>query len=423
MANEEEQNTAYRQQLTLNKLRSMVPYVNSNISPFLKKSVGVEKMKEYHKTPVQPGMKWPYATQDLSAICSMVFDGLPTSLKLAVAPHIINVYSTWNTGLININTEALAHTLPGYNALQNIKRFAAARIPTCSSDPFPSSVVHHIFVRSGRVISSGAKTVASALQAAWELALCLRKLGMAHCILTNYNVSNIVTSMKCDFHIHLVQMLGHYKNQVTYKPSRFPALFFHSEQVGKSVVFYFYPGGEIVVSGVRDQSDLPALSNTAYEIAKSFSSTESIVKRAIEEFKDNNEHIVEDSPFARARDVSIVYSAGSIGSIVVEHRTTSDAAMKLIQAETFRQACQNTLEYGMQYRLGMGKGTASSGAMAPDASADLPDFDSAEVPTSSDNPVVVFDSDSEDSDEEAAEEAVSHPLLTEEDLDQLWSEL
>lgn len=347
-SSEEQMQKEYRKQLMLKKLRMMVPHPIGTNERHLKAFMGSDKMPEHQKYPHQPGMKSMHNQKHIDRIASCVFTSIPHSYPTVLDPIIINVCSKWLTGVININSRALSMLVDGYTGMQNEINFPAIRIAKCMNQPLYGAMDIRIFLRGGKATCTGAKTITSARTAAHEVVKYLQTMGIAEARVIKFTITNIVSKLNCGFHINVVEMVRVYKDKVSYKPKKFPALFYYDNKESGSAVFVIFPCGQIIVAGVDNETELSRLNELAFQKAMEFRTTKPIVDSAILEYKARNDSAAKADLDQKTDNVAVVYNAGSVTAMLNDVREISRQTMQEVIMAAKNYAQNNQLSWTTQ---------------------------------------------------------------------------
>eukprot|EP01107_Rhizomastix_libera_P007425 TRINITY_DN2210_c0_g1_i1.p1 TRINITY_DN2210_c0_g1~~TRINITY_DN2210_c0_g1_i1.p1 ORF type:complete len:339 (+),score=65.97 TRINITY_DN2210_c0_g1_i1:13-1029(+) len=183
---------------------------------------------------------------------------LQDKAKAVKAPRIQNVVST-----LNVKTELKLQdiALKARNTEYNPSRFGAVIMRI--RDPKTTALIF----KSGKIVCTGAKTMADSRFASRKYVCILRKLGF-NAVFADYAVQNIVASFDFQHPVRLEALLQAHAKFCNYEPELFPGLVYR--MLSPRVVLLIFVSGKVVITGAKNPQDVARSYEAIYPVLESF---------------------------------------------------------------------------------------------------------------------------------------------------------
>ncbi|MFB6185833.1 MAG: TATA-box-binding protein, partial [Halobacteriaceae archaeon] len=123
-----------------------------------------------------------------------------------------------------------------------------------------------LLFRSGKVISTGTKSIDDAKTVVKEFYEKLESLGISTEDGREIQIQNIVGTAELDHLLNLNAIaIGLGLEQTEYEPEQFPGLVYRPEEDGSGVVILLFGSGNLVITGAKDQDDIKQAVNHIYD--------------------------------------------------------------------------------------------------------------------------------------------------------------
>ena len=176
-------------------------------------------------------------------------DSASTETTPAMQPQIVNVVATFSINNTKLNLSDIS--TKAKNAEYNPRRFSA--VVMRKTNPRTTSLIFP----KGKIVVTGAKTVAECKIASKKVAKIIKMLGY-EVRYSNFNVQNIVATAKMGFDIYLGRLEMEQPELCKYEPEVFPGLIYRLPDLNmKALVFR---SGSVVFVGAKDEMTI----NLAY---------------------------------------------------------------------------------------------------------------------------------------------------------------
>lgn len=182
-----------------------------------------------------------------------------------VKPILQNVVATMNVGealdLKNIAMRAR-------NASYNPKRFSAVIMRI--KNPYTTALMF----RTGKVVVTGAKSLAASKRACRIFVKILRKVrkdtdtDTEKIALTEYKVQNMVASFDAGFRVKLERLQAVHANWARYEPELFPGLIYHFQDRNEKILIFHT--GKAVITGAKDSESIQMIFNLIFPVMMTF---------------------------------------------------------------------------------------------------------------------------------------------------------
>lgn len=156
-----------------------------------------------------------------------------------------------------------------YGCEYNPKRFAAItmRIREKCYKREHDLTATALFFRSGKIVCTGARSIAQSRWALIRFVQILRSTGFPVSF-RGYEVQNMVASARVDGVVDLHAMASANALNCSYEPQQFPGLIFRVKNINQ--VCLVFKSGQVVITGAKKQSDVDNAFKTVYPIIASF---------------------------------------------------------------------------------------------------------------------------------------------------------
>ena len=187
--------------------------------------------------------------------------------SMSQLPTIQNVVTTLTSGAsLHLPTvvERLSKT---YGCEYNPKRFAAITVRIKESNDGHALTATALFFRSGKIVCTGARSVALSRWALIRFVSIIRSIGFP-VSMRGYEVQNMVASTSIGKQINLTQMAAAHTLNCHYEPEQFPGLVFRVRD-SKQVCLLF-ESGQIVITGAKKHSHVTRAYKVVYPLILNF---------------------------------------------------------------------------------------------------------------------------------------------------------
>ncbi|VDM56061.1 unnamed protein product [Angiostrongylus costaricensis] len=120
---------------------------------------------------------------------------------------------------------------------------------------------------SGKMVTSGAKSICASRQASRKFARIVQKVGF-DVRFTDFKIQNVVGSCDVRFSIQLEGLCITHAPFSSYEPELFPGLIYRMVQ--PRVVLLIFVSGKVVITGGRNQEDIDQAFKHIYPILRAF---------------------------------------------------------------------------------------------------------------------------------------------------------
>ena len=188
---------------------------------------------------------------------------------VVAAPRVQNVVTTLTTGASLHLPTVVQRLSASYGCEYNPKRFAAVtmRIRERSTLPGATLTATALFFRSGKIVCTGARSVAQSRWALIRFVKILRSVGFPTSM-RGYQVQNIVGSTSVGAQVNLDAMAAANVLQCNYEPQQFPGLVFRVKE--QRQVCLVFQSGELVITGAKRTHQLVSAFNKVLSVLKQF---------------------------------------------------------------------------------------------------------------------------------------------------------
>jgi transcription initiation factor TFIID TATA-box-binding protein len=156
-----------------------------------------------------------------------------------------------------------------YGCEYNPKRFAAITMrirEKCYNRKYDLTATA-LFFRSGKIVCTGARSIAQSRWALIRFVQILRSSGFPVSF-RGYEVQNMVASVRVNGVIDLHAMASANAMNCSYEPQQFPGLIFRVKNINQ--VCLVFKSGQVVITGAKKQQDIDNVFNTVHPIILSF---------------------------------------------------------------------------------------------------------------------------------------------------------
>ena len=156
-----------------------------------------------------------------------------------------------------------------YGCEYNPKRFAAItmRIREKCCNRKHDLTATALFFRSGKIVCTGARSIAQSRWALIRFVQILRSIGFPVSF-RGYEVQNIVSSVRVNGVVDLHAMASANALNCSYEPQQFPGLIFRVKNINQ--VCLVFRSGQVVITGAKQQLDIDNAFKRVYSVIMSF---------------------------------------------------------------------------------------------------------------------------------------------------------
>lgn len=182
-------------------------------------------------------------------------------------PSIQNVVTTLTSGA-NLHLPTLVQRLSGtYGCEYNPRRFAAITVRIRESNNSHALTATALFFRSGKIVCTGARSVALSRWALIQFVKIIRSIGFP-VSMRGYEVQNMVANTSIGKQIDLRRMAATHTLNCNYEPEQFPGLVFRVQ--GSRQVCLLFESGQIVITGAKKHVHVMRAFKAVYPIIMNF---------------------------------------------------------------------------------------------------------------------------------------------------------